>query len=70
MRCNSCFPKKLYEMQKQKIIPAHEIQIYKEMKLAVDSIIPYEFLKFSDMTKYEQNISLHFFNILGYTPIT
>ena len=41
MRCNSCFPKKLYEMQKQKNIPANEIQIYKEMKLAADAIIPY-----------------------------
>ena len=56
-------------MQKQKNIPANEIQIYKEMKLAVDAIIPYnKFL--NNYTKQFIYYDFSIFNILGYTPIT
>ena len=56
-------------MQKQKNIPTNEIQIYKEMKLAVNAIIPYKkFLK--NCTKQFIYYDFSIFNILGYTPIT
>ena len=58
-------------MQKQKNIPANEIQIQKEMKLAVDAIIPYnKFLNNFSYTKQFIYYDFSIFNILGYTPIT